>query len=282
MTGSQKSADDRAIARFTVKRFCGETEERITDQVAVEEPLAIHLTFWSKERRATESIAVTMRTPGNDLELAAGYLFSEGVISRGVDIADIHPIGPEPANEIAVTLCPDVDFDAWRSLRKSLVASSCGICGKQFMSAIPSVPSSAQSASSVRHDLILRLPLLLREHQMHFEATGGLHAAALISASGLVRASYEDVGRHNALDKLLGHCLLANALPGGDELVFMSSRASYELIQKTATAGATILATVGGPSSLAVQAARDAGLTLICFVRDQRFNIYAGDWRVKS
>lgn len=276
------------VRRFSVKRISDAHSERISDSVAAEEPLEIRVSYWFKDSRISESLAVTMRTPGHDRELAAGFLLSEGVLRHREQLLDIRPLGGEASNEIVAELSKDADVEAWRFARNSFINSSCGVCGKRSREAISQqIPPEAENRfreDSFRIDasLVEKLPVLLREHQEGFAQTGGLHAAALVSHTGEVEAVFEDIGRHNALDKLLGWCVLSGRIPLRNHLLFLSSRSSFELIQKTLMAGAPILATVGGPSSLAIETAREHGLTLIGFVREGRFNIYSGEWRINS
>jgi FdhD protein len=271
------------IRRFDIKRIEGASAERAHDSVAVEEPLAIHVTYWFKQVQHTEQLAVTMRTPGHDPELAAGLLVSEGVIQDASALAALRPLGSAPSDEILVELAEQVDFEGWRHARLGFVSSSCGICGKRTRESIAAA-APPQRADNLRvgADLLRRLPDLLGERQSGFQQTGGLHAAALITPQGAVEALFEDIGRHNALDKLVGWALLNGRIPLSDCLLFMSSRSSFELVQKAAMAGAPLLATVGGPSSLAIEFARERAITLIGFVRAGRFNLYSGDWRLSS
>jgi FdhD protein len=271
------------VRRYSVKRLNHGESERIIDTVAAEEPLEIRVRYWFKDAQLSQSLAVAMRTPGHDRELTAGFLVSEGVVRDRGEIASLHALGPEPSNEIVAELSGDVDFESWRTARSSFVSSSCGVCGKRSREAIASqLPAHIQDDFRVDASLIEQLPALLRERQAGFAQTGGLHAAALVNARGEIESVFEDIGRHNALDKLIGHALLNGRIPLRECIVFLSSRSSFELIQKAAMAGAPVLATVGGPSSLAIESARDCGITLLGFVRDQRFNIYAGDWRINS
>jgi FdhD protein len=252
------------------------------DTVATEEPLSIRILHRRKEAALTESLAVTMRTPGADKELAVGLLLTEGIIQRADDIAGVRSLGIEPSNEVLVELADNVDFEAWRQQRNGFVSSSCGICGKASAEQIQQlIPAPTPTNWQVSAAFIESLPGILEKHQPTFNQTGGVHAAALVSLDGELRVLFEDIGRHNALDKVLGHAVLGRILPLDECAVFMSSRASFELIQKAAMAGAQLLATVGGPSSLAVETARKFNLTLISFVREHRFNVYSGDWRVK-
>jgi FdhD protein len=246
---------------------------RRTDTVVVEEPLEI--------RAGDHSIAVTMRTPGSDFELAAGFLLSEGVIHRRDQIRHITycaPAGqPQQYNIVNVHLAADVVFDPQRFSRHVYTSSSCGICGRtaldQVRASLPASPSSADRLVP-RDDLLLSLPEKLRQAQTVFAKTGGLHAAALFDARGELRCLREDVGRHNAVDKLVGALLLEDALPARDTILLVSGRASFELVQKALMAGIPAMASVGAPSSLAVALAREFGLTLAGFLREGRFNLY--------
>lgn len=272
------------IRRFGISRIHGSESEATTDTVAAEEPLEIHVLHWFKDVPHAETLAVTMRTPGNDRELAAGLLVSEGIIQRACEISGIRNLGPGSSNEMLVELAKGADFEGWRAARTGFMSSSCGICGKRSREFLESqLPKAAPDEGfRVRADLIAGLPTLLAERQVGFETTGGLHAAALIDpATGLV-SMFEDIGRHNALDKLIGWAFLNGKLPLARRVVFMSSRSSFELIQKAAMAGAPVLATIGGPSSLAIDTARQCGMTLAGFIREGRFNIYSGEWRIHS
>ena len=252
------------------------------DQLAVEEPLEIRLAHASPEGYVTSSISITMRTPGHDAELAAGFLFSEGVITAASDITAI-AVSPKPgSNLVRVELAPWVRFEPAAQTRHFYTTSSCGVCGKASLQAL-----AARGLEPVTRDgftipafLIHRLPESLRSAQPAFNATGGLHAAALFNSEGGLLSLCEDVGRHNALDKLIGTELLAGRMPLANRMVLVSGRASFELVQKSVAAGVAILAAVGAPSSLAVDLAREFDLTLLGFVRNSRFNIYAGEWRI--
>ncbi len=251
------------------------------DTVATEEPLDIRIAYRFKESLRTESLALTMRTPGHDRELVAGLLLSEGIIRKGSDLLDIRSLGTEPHNEIVAELAPSVDVESWRIGRNSIVNSSCGVCGKRSSDALV-VPDQTEERTpfTISRTFIERLPNLLDGHQQGFAQTGGLHAAALVSSAGVVEKLFEDIGRHNALDKLIGHCVLNHRIPLGEEILLLSSRSSFELVAKTAVAGGRFLATVGGPSSLAIETARQFRITLIGFLRSHRFNVYSGDWRI--
>lgn len=274
-----------SIRRFSMQRSAGDRRERLLDCVAVEEPLEIRIGYWFKEAKTAQSLAVTMRTPGHDRELAAGFLFSEGIITAREQLMDLRPLGGNDSDEVIAELYKDVDVEAWRLSRHSFVSSSCGVCGKRTRDMVAeSLPKKSQvdGSDTVRlaASVIWKLPQLLRDHQEGFTKTGGLHAAALFTLEGALELSFEDIGRHNALDKLIGHCVLNDRIPLTNRIVLMSSRSSFELVQKCVVAAVPILATVGSPSSLAIETARDYGLTLIGFVRGDHFNIYSGEWRI--
>jgi FdhD protein len=271
------------VRRFDIKRISRHQEERIIDTVAAEEPLSIRIEYWLKESRQAESLAVTMRTPGHDSELAAGLLLSEGIVHHAHEIGEIRPLGTAPSNDIVVALERNVDVETWRLSRNSFVAASCGICGKRSREAVAAeLPGRTPDQLQITPAAVERLSRELGSWQSGFAQTGGLHAAALASASGEIEQVFEDIGRHNALDKLLGWCLLNGRVPLLNNVLFLSSRSSFELVQKTAMAGAAVLATVGGTSSLAIEAAREYGITLLGFVREGRLNVYSGDWRLNS
>ena len=271
------------LRTFSVRRVTADGAERVTDRIAEEEPLVILVTHWQKDAAVTTNLAVTMRTPGHDRELAAGLLLAEGVIRGREDLVDVRALGNEPSNEVLVELAVGVDFEAWRLARNGFVSSSCGVCGKRSREAVrQDMPAVEEDEFRVTAEVIHALPATLRSHQPGFAETGGLHAAALFTRAGALEAVFEDIGRHNALDKLTGWALLNGRVPLRDCILFMSSRGSFELVQKAAMAGAPVLATVGGPSSLAIETARELQMTLLGFVREQRFNVYAGDWRINS
>jgi FdhD protein len=254
-----------------------------TDALATEEPLEIRVTAGG----AARTIAVTMRTPGHDFELAAGFLYTEGVV-RGREQFVRITYCTDPAvdveqqyNIVSADLIGDVP-PALSSLDRSFfTSSSCGVCGKASLEALR-VRGYEQAAAGAMldPDVLISLPKRLRAEQGLFEATGGLHAAALFTMKGDLVAVREDVGRHNALDKLIGWAVLDGRVPLHDYLVMVSGRASFELVQKTLAAGAPVLAAVSAPSSLAVEVAREFGMTLVGFLRGDRFNVYAGVDRI--
>lgn len=255
-----------------------------TDVLAVEEPLEIRLGFYDKEKFTHKAISITMRTPDHDFELAAGFLFTEGIVQNAEQIAQIKHcgiIGKEGfENTIRVDLQKDVKTDFKRLERHFYTSSSCGVCGKSSIEALQTGVIKIESNLKIKADLIHQLPEILQNSQTVFNETGGLHASALFDGNGNLELVREDVGRHNALDKVIGAKFLQNKTPLSDKILLVSGRASFELVQKALMAGIPILAAVGSPSSLAVELAKEFGMTLIGFVRDNRFNIYTGEGRL--
>jgi FdhD protein len=250
-----------STARVDVVRIPdGATE----DLVAVEEPLEIRI--------AGEPVAVTMRTPGHDEELALGFALSEGLRPRSA-----RPPDDLAANAIELDA---TDFDPERLRRSFYTSSSCGVCGKGALEAVAVEAPRVQSELHVDAAVIATLPERLRAEQASFSVTGGLHATGLFGAGGELLVLREDVGRHNAMDKVIGRAFLDGRLPLGDAMLCVSGRLSFELVQKAAVAGCPLLVAVGAPSSLAVELAGDRGITLCGFVRDGRLNVYTEPWRV--
>ena len=274
---------DRSVIKSRIVRVedrrTGEPRE---DLLAVEEPLEIQLGYARRGWRVHKSVSITMRTPGDDAELAAGFVFTEGIVTDPAQIAEI-TAGEE--NVVRVELRDDVPVDLRRLERHFYTTSSCGVCGKASIAALNLGAARRVAADGPMFDpdMIHALPATLRDSQSRFDQTGGLHAAGLFDAAGRLAALREDVGRHNAVDKLIGSQLLAGAgVPIGDRLLFVSGRASFELVQKALAAGLPILAAVGAPSSLAVELAQAHGMTLLGFVRGGRFNIYTGEKRIRA
>ena len=261
---------------------------RRVDWIATEEPLEIRLrSLNDADNFAAQSVSVTMRTPGNDFELAAGFLFTEGIIRAKKEIAEITycidtKSAPQNYNIVRVTTSTDVAFDPQKLSRNVYTTSSCGVCGKTSIDLIRTSCSQIQPTGdfSVESSALLRLPMKVRESQRLFSRTGGIHAAALFDPRGTLLGLREDVGRHNALDKLVGSLLLKGGLPARDTILLVSGRASFELVQKAVMAGIPFVAAVGAPSSLAVELAREFGMTLVGFLRDSKFNLYSGEARV--
>jgi len=263
----------------------GEAREE-DDVLAAEEPLQVRLVWEDESGRQQRDIAVTMRTPGDDFELAAGFLYGEAIVDSPDDVADVsYCLDAEPEqrfNIVTVTLRPGLRFDASRLERNFYTTSSCGVCGKASIEAVEvqgCLPIQSQAA--VDAAVLRGLPAALRDAQAVFEQTGGLHAAGLFDLQGRLLALKEDVGRHNAVDKLIGACFLENALPLEERILLLSGRASFELLQKAVRARLPVVAAVGAPSSLAVQMARTFNVTLAGFVKARGFNVYSAPERVR-
>jgi FdhD protein len=251
------------------------------DELAVEEPLQIQLQLNSVSGRINKNIAVTMRTPGHDKEVAAGFLFTEGIINSREQVSHIVYVNNEE-NRIMVALKEEVIPLLHNTQRNFYTTSSCGVCGKASIDAIKTNPSFNKDVKkiSVAAGTFYLLQDVLRRQQSMFESTGGLHAAALFNSNGEFILLREDVGRHNALDKLIGNAVLNDQLPLPDKILLLSGRASFELVQKAAMAGIKMIAAVGAPSSLAVELAQEYDITLIGFLRPEKFNIYCGAHRI--
>lgn len=261
-----------------------------TDLVTVEEPMEVRLSFVSGGLRREQSISVTMRTPGNDFELAIGFLHGEGVVKGGKDVIGVEHCGPPSPdkgiqNVVKVELADHVEFDAEALTRHVFTSSSCGVCGKASLDAVaqqlpdrstPCAPFVVDAAT------LTGLPARLREAQTEFRRTGGLHASAAFRPDGSIERLREDVGRHNALDKLIGTYLIEDTEPLADTGVLLSGRASFELVQKAAMTATCFIAAVGPPSSLAVELAQERGFTLVGFLKDDGFNIYSYPERIRT
>jgi FdhD protein len=301
---------NRPLLEISIQRMVGQALTTSQDSVAIEEPLEIQLGYGPSNARATKSITVTMRTPGHGSELAAGFLLTEGVIRDAADIMCIsNPLEEAPVelseqdradsdstaetdsffsrssrmNVVRVELEPDVEVNISTLQRNFYTTSSCGICGKASLLALRAVcPPRYKHHFSIRAEILHKLPEHLRDAQSVFDKTGGLHGAGLFDADGRLLLLREDVGRHNAVDKLLGSAFLADLTPLRSNLLFLSGRASFELLQKAVMAGLPMVAAVGAPSSLAVQVAREFDLILVGFLRENRFNIYHGTDRVQA
>ena len=255
-----------------------------TDVLAIEEPLEIRLGLTQNGKFKHRPISITMRTPGDDFELAVGFLFTEGVLESKNQIQSIKHCGKFPNNQntVRIDLRPNIEIDLKGLERNSYMTSSCGVCGKGSIEALATGAKAIARTDfpKVFANTVNQLPDKLRKSQAVFDETGGLHASALFDSAGNMIALREDVGRHNALDKVIGAQFLSGKMPLSDKTLFLSGRASFELIQKAAMAGIPIICAVGAPSSLAVEAAKEFNITLLGFVRDNRFNVYAGMERV--
>ena len=270
-----------SVLSVPVQKFEGEVCTPLQDLLAVEEPLEIRI--------GERPVSITMRTPGHDFELAAGFLFSEGILADAAQVRTIRYTKPEgnprqAGNSVTVDLQPGVELDLDRLERHFYTSSSCGVCGKASIESVENTGCRLlpYAGLAVEPAVIHRLPDTLRQSQAVFDRTGGLHASALFRTDGSLVAVREDVGRHNALDKLIGAEFLAGRTPLHECILLVSGRTSFELVQKTVMAGIGVLAAVGAPSSLAVELAQRFQLTLLGFVRGERFNIYSGAWRISK
>lgn len=261
-------------SRYLLRWQSGAKARREKDELAAEEPLEIQVD--------TRPVAVTMRTPGHDDELAAGFLLTEGILRSKADIAKITPyVRNQTGNVLDVFLAPQVKVDFAQLTRHIFASSSCGLCGKATIEAVHRHFPKIKSRLSVAGKTLLQLPTALRDHQEAFDRTGGLHAAAIFNSRGKLIVLREDVGRHNAVDKVLGHGLLQGLLPFERHILMVSGRASFEILQKALAARVPIVVAVSAPSSLAVEFAALSGQTLVGFVRGDRLNIYSRPERVR-
>ena len=291
-----------SVAAFQILKFTSPggadkpfASRETEDLLAVEEPLEIRIVYGPEDSRLQKNISVTMCTPGHDMELATGFLFTEGIITRKEDILDCISPGD---NIIIAELQPGISFDPKKIERHFYTSSSCGVCGKSSIASVKNVFSKngAKDNIMINASVFPKLPDTLRKQQEVFEHTGGLHASALFDLQGSLLLTREDVGRHNALDKLIGAILRVSdrnegglnvkppesllSIPLDKHILLLSGRASFELIQKAAIAGIKIVCAVGAPSSLAVELAKECNMTLVGFLRDGRFNIYCGEQRI--
>ncbi|HUP47375.1 MAG TPA: formate dehydrogenase accessory sulfurtransferase FdhD [Thermoanaerobaculia bacterium] len=257
---------------MTTRRHHGGEMSIAEDLLAVEEPLEIRI--------GERPISVTMRTPGHDDALVAGFLVSESIVAERQAIASIRHWGS--ANTVRVTLREGATVDFQRLQRHFYSTSSCGICGKTSIDALRVHARPLQSALRLDAGTLSAMPAALRRAQPTFDATGGLHAAALFSADGRLLSLHEDIGRHNAVDKVIGEQFLEGRLPLSEHVLFVSGRTSFEIVQKAVMAGIPIVAAISAPSSLAVRLAREFNVTLAGFVREERFNVYAGEERIRA
>lgn len=267
----------RSVALTQVTEWDDGAARRKDDYLAAEEPLEIRI--------GEHPLSVTMRTPGHDLELAAGFLLTEGIVERRAQILSLEEnAGESPANRanaVRATLMPEAVPDFGRMRRHFFAASSCGICGKASIDAVRSrMLAPPNEDFRVDPETLIRMPDALRESQAVFGRTGGLHAAALFDAAGELLALREDIGRHNAVDKVVGWALLEGRVPLASSVMLVSGRGGFEIVQKAIVAGLPVVACVSAPSSLAVQLAREMGQTLVGFLRGRRFVMYSGEGRL--
>lgn len=272
-----------AITQTNIIRIKGNRQKEEIDFLAAEEPLEIRLLFGTANDRRQQSVSVTMRTPGQDFDLAIGFLFTEGIIQKREDVQGIKHCGGLNNNVVRVELKEDVPVNITNLERNFYTTSSCGVCGKASIDAVRTVSRLEKEEGNNTQfaaDVLITLPDVLRKAQSVFDNTGGLHGCALFNTDGKLISSKEDVGRHNAVDKLIGAALQQGLFPLRSYLLLLSGRASFELIQKASMAGIQMVAAVGAPSSLAVELATEANITLAGFLRNSGFNIYSGADRI--
>lgn len=279
--------DAKSIKSIAITRLRNDECTYTDDILSVEEPLEIRLVYGPKSARQHKSVSVTMRTPGHDADLAVGFLFTEGIIPSFdvVEKVDHHAMVCEfqKQNEIEVELVESFEPELKHADRNFYTSSSCGVCGKGSIQSIRTVSPFAhlhKKDISVSLETLYQLPDKLREAQHNFDSTGGIHASGLFSLEGELLLLREDVGRHNALDKLIGNALQNNLLPLNKQVLLLSGRASFELIQKAAMAGIQIIAAIGAPSSLAVELAKEFDITLVGFLKPGKGNIYHHSERI--
>ncbi len=266
---------------ISIYKFNRQDSEQQNDEVAIEEPLELRLIIG--QNKTEKKLSVTMRTPGNDKDLAVGFLFTEGIISSYNDIESVYTSTLDP-NIIYVVLKPEIEISLSSLDRNFYTTSSCGVCGKSSIDAVKTqckLKPNPNNQFSISSSILYELPNKLKQQQEAFKSTGGIHASAFFTENGNFVALKEDVGRHNALDKLIGNRLIQNQLPIDIYILLLSGRASFELIQKAMMAGIKIIAAIGAPSSLAIELANESDITLIGFLKEDKMNIYTHPHRVK-
>jgi len=269
------NTDTRQVETLSVVKMDDEVCAKVQDQVAIEEPLEIQVTYSSPTGRLQKAVAITMRTPGYDEELAAGFLFTEGVI-KNLDAIESFKQSKADQNQVQVILKENIIPELQQASRQFYTTSSCGICGKTSIEAIK-VPAQFENGKKefiIDASVVYSLSGSMSKAQSIFHQTGGLHAAALFSLGGTLMMLREDIGRHNAVDKIIGASYLSGALPSDESILFLSGRAGFELIQKAAMAGIPVVVAIGAPSSLALELAKESGITLIGFLRGEKYNRY--------
>ena len=272
---------------FPIRHFETNSKEDRDDLVAIEEPLEIRLSFMRESKRVMQQVSITMRTPGNDTELAAGFLYTEGILSAPNQINEISVSGVDgqgkPTNNIVrVDVADDVSLDPQRLRRNFISNSSCGVCGKTSLDSleVKQISKLDPASPTVSASVIYGLPNTLRKTQTVFERTGGIHAAGIANVDGTMLDVREDIGRHNAVDKLIGGLFRKGELPAANKIIVVSGRASFEIVQKAIVAGIPMMVAVGAPSSLAVELATKYKMTLVGFASNTRFNVYSTSDRI--
>ena len=274
-------------SKYKVTKFIKNKFENIEDLISIEEPLEISLKYREKEEWLTKSLSITMRTPGHDEDLVRGFLFNEQIIQNIKDIKSIESYGEKVdqykiQNKILVTLNNSKNINISKIKRDFLTNSSCGVCGKSSLDALEIVKKdkTPKSNPKLTKDVIIESPTTLRKNQSEFSKTGGIHASGLFSSDGKLISLREDVGRHNALDKMIGDSLLKDILKPNGQFVTCSGRLNFELVQKVLMTNIGLMIGVGAPTSLAIDLANKFDMTLVGFVKDASFNIYTNNQKV--
>jgi len=268
-----------AVSEKTILRVENGIQQTVLDRIVIEEPLEIQIRYCLNGKWLKKNLAITMRTPGNDSILALGFLFAEGIIAtkRGIEF-----IEQVEDNVLMIKFLQITKVNLAALERNFYATSSCGVCGKASIEKLEKITCffPQKDLPKIKQRTLLTLPNTLRNIQSIFEETGGIHAAGLFTSTGVLLNHAEDVGRHNAVDKLIGHCLQNELIPLRNHILMLSGRISFELVQKAMMAGIPIIAAVGAPSSLAIELAEENGMTLVGFLRGERFNIYSGVGRI--
>ena len=274
-------------SEYKITKFTKGKLENIEDLISIEEPLEISLKFQDKEKWITKTLSITMRTPGHDQDLVRGFLFSEQIIQNIKDIENIESFGEKVGqyniqNKILVTLNNSQNVNISKIKRDFLTNSSCGVCGKSSLDALEIIKKNKTPKSNPKlsKDIIVNSPSTLKKNQSEFSKTGGIHASGLFSSDGSLISLREDVGRHNALDKMIGHSLIKNYLKPNDQFITCSGRLNFELVQKVLMTNIGLMIGVGAPTSLAIDLANRFDMTLVGFVKEDSFNIYTNNQKV--
>jgi len=284
---SRRLRSEPSTSKYTVQRIGRGKRETVEDSVAAEEPLEIRVIGHDGGQNVQKSLVVTMRTPGDDFELAAGFLYNEGIVQRREDILDVayclDEAQPQERNIVSVTLGPDAQLDPTRLDRNFFANSSCGVCGKATLESLELIGHNPIEGGPQFSERVLKtLPAAMREKQLTFQQTGGLHASALFDSAGNLIDLREDIGRHNTVDKLVGERLMKGEMPLSENGLVVSGRAGFEILQKALAARVPLVAAVGAPSTLAVDVATEFGITLIGFLNADGFNVYCHPDRIAA
>jgi len=272
---------------YKILKFSSNNLQEVNDQISIEEPLEITIKYKNKENWIENTISITMRTPGDDEDLVRGFLFNERVIEKIDYIESIELAGDlvgqyKLKNKAVVTINNSENIDIDKIKRNFLTNSSCGVCGKTSLDSLEIIKQDKmlKSIPKIKHDIIMKSPKMLRQNQSQFSKTGGIHASGLFNSNGEIIAVKEDVGRHNALDKLIGFVLKKKLLDNSSQFLTCSGRLNFDLVQKALMANIGVLIGVGAPTSLAIDLANKFDMTLVGFVKEDSFNIYSNNERI--